>query len=386
MSDFDGGAAAPADSAPVSVEPVAPVAEATNPISTEREPAPEPKADEPAKPISAREALAKAAEKVNAADKPADKAAPVQSEGATRDETGKFAPKAGDTAKPADATQATPAADPAKVAPTTATPASDAPARFSPDAKAAWVTAPEPVKAEVTRAIKEMEAGIEKHRASAEAFEPVRRFHEMAKQGGTTLDKALEAYVGMEEAIRADVDAGRVPVRGLEAVCNNFGMSLRQVAEFVLGQAPDAVASQSDATVRELKAEIAALKQQVGGVTQTFAQQRESATIEQITAFASKPEHARFDELADDIAFFLQSGKTQDLSEAYALAERLNPAPAASAPQTAAIPAPAPDLTAQTRKGSLSITGAPSPGSNPANRQPSSSIKDALRKAQVLAG
>lgn len=380
MSDFDGGAAAPADSAPVSVEPVAPVAEATNPISTEREPAPEPKADEPAKPVSAREALAKAAEKVNAADKPADKAAPVKSEGATRDETGKFAPKAGDPAKPADATQTAPAADPSKVAPTTATPASDAPARFSPDAKAAWVTAPEPVKAEVTRAIKEMEAGIEKHRASAEAFEPVRKYADMARQGGTTLDKALEAYVGMENMLRQD------PIKGLNAVCENMGLSLRDVAAHVLGQTPDQTASQSDATVRELKAEIAALKQQVGGVTQTFAQQRESATIEQITAFASKPEHARFDELADDIAFFLQSGKTQDLSEAYALAERLNPAPAASAPQTAAIPAPAPDLTAQTLKGSLSITGAPSPGSNPANRQPSSSIKDALRKAQALAG
>ena len=381
MPDFDGGAAAPADSAPVPVEPVAPVAEATNPISTEREPAPEPKAEEPAKPISAREALAKAAEKVNAADKPADKAAPVKSEGATRDETGKFAPRAGDAAKPADATQTAHAADPSKVAPTTATPAGDAPARFSPDAKAAWVTAPEPVKAEVTRAIKEMEAGIEKHRASAEAFEPVRKYADMARQGGTTLDKALEAYVGMENMLRQD------PIKGLNAVCENMGLSLRDVAAHVLGQTPDQTASQSDATVRELKAEIAALKQQVGGVTQTFAQQRENATIEQITAFASKPEHARFDELADDIAFFLQSGKTQDLSEAYALAERLNPAPAsAPAPQTAAIPAPAPDLTAQTRKGSLSITGAPSPGSNPANRQPSSSIKDALKRAQAAAG
>lgn len=377
MSDFDGGAAAPADSAPLSVEPVAPVAESTNPITTEREPTPEPKAEEPSKPISAREALAKAAEKVNSADKPADKAAPVKSEGATRDEAGKFAPKDGEPAKPVEATKPVEAPKPAVATPQAA---SDAPARFSADAKAAWVTAPDPVKAEVTRAIKEMEAGIEKHRQSAEAFEPVRKYADMARQGGTTLDKALEAYVGMESMLRAD------PIKGLNAVCENMGISLRDVAAHVLGQTPDQTASQSDATVRELKAELAALKQQVGGVTQTFAQQRESATLEQITTFASQPGHERFDDLADDISFFLTSGRTKDLAEAYALAERLNPAPAAPAPQTEAVTAPAPDLSAQTRKGSLSITGAPSPGSNPANRQPSSSIKDALKRAIAAAG
>ncbi len=376
MSDYDaGGAAAPADSAPVS----APEAEAVvtpNPVSTEREPAPEPAKAEPEKPLSTREALAKAAEKVNAADKPTDKPAPVKTEGPARTEAGKFAPKEGEPAKPVDAAKPVEAPKPAAATPE---PASDAPARFSADAKAAWTTAPDPVKAEVNRAIKEMEAGIEKHRQSAEAFEPVRKYADMARQGGTTLDKALEAYVGMETMLRQD------PIKGLNAVCENMGLSLRDVAAHVLGQTPDQAASQSDATVRELKAEIASLKQQVGGVTQTFAQQRESATVEQITAFASQPGHERFDELADEIAFYL-THKTKDLSEAYALADRMNPAPAASAPQPAAIPAPAPDLSAQTRKGSLSITGAPSPGSDPANRQPSSSIKDALKRAIATAG
>jgi hypothetical protein len=378
MSDFDaGGAAAPADSAPVS----APEAEAVvtpNPVSTEREPTPEPAKAEPEKPLSTREALAKAAEKVNAADKPDDKTAPVKSEGPARTETGKFAPKDGE---PAKAVEAAKPVEAPKAVDTAPQPASDAPARFSADAKAAWTTAPEPVKAEVTRAIKEMEAGIEKHRASAEAFEPVRKYADMAREGGTTLDKALEAYVGMENMLRAD------PIKGLNAVCENMGLSLRDVAAHIMGQAPDQQASQSASEVRELKAELAAVKQQLGGVTQTFASQREAQTVEQITAFASQPEHSRFEELADDITFFLTSGRTKDLAEAYRLAERLNPAPAsAPANEPAAIPAPAPDLSAQTRKGSLSITGAPSPGSDPANRQPSPSIRDAIRRAAAQAG
>lgn len=377
MSDFDaGGAAAPADSAPVS----APEAEAVvtpNPVSTEREPAPEPAKAEPDKPLSTREALAKAAEKVNAAEKPADKAAPVKSEVPARTETGKFAPKDGEPAKPVDAAKPSEAPKAAETAPE---PASDAPARFSADAKAAWTTAPEPVKAEVTRAIKEMEAGIEKHRQSAEAFEPVRRFHEMAKQGGTTLDAVLEKYVGFENACRQDL------VKGLNAICDNMGISFRDVAAHVMGQQPDQQASQSEATIRELKQQVAQLTERVGGVTKTFDNQREAQTLEQITAFASKPEHSRFEELADDITFFLTT-RTKDLAEAYSLAERLNPAPAAApAPQSAAIPAPVTDLSAQTRKGSLSITGAPSPGSDPANRQPSSSIKDALKRAIAAAG
>lgn len=378
MSDIDaGGAVAPVDSAPVS----APESEAVvtpNPVSTEREPSPEPAKAEPEKPLSAREALAKAAEKVSATEKPADKATPVKTEGPARDDTGKFAPKEGETAKAAEPAKAPEAT---KAAPVATQPASDAPARFSADAKAAWATTPDPVKAETARAIKEMEAGIEKHRQTVAEYEPVRRFADMAKQSGTTLDAALERYTNLENILRQD------PIRGLNAVCENMGLSLRDVAAHILGQSPEQNASQQDATIRELKAQIAGLTEQVGGVTQTFTKQRENQTVEQIAAFAAQPEHARFEELADDIAFFLKSGKTNDLAEAYKLAERLNPAPAAAfAPEPEPNPAPAPDLTAQTRKGSLSITGAPSPGSDPANRQPSSSIKDALRKAIAQAG
>lgn len=412
MTDFNGGASAPAESPAASAAPVEGVT-TPNPVSTEPRPAePKPAVPEPKKEApSSRDALRKAREAVNAREgadpkgKPGDqqqtgdKQKPVGSE-ANRAQDGKFAPKDGTPAeaqaKPQEPAAAKPAeqqqngqAKPAAAAePKTETkPAGNEgapPARFSADAKAEWEKAPPAVRAEVARMEREYDAGFRKYRESAEAFEPVREYHEMAKRGGTDLQTALGKYVNLENLLRADVDAGRIPIRGLEAVCSNFGMSLRQVAEAVLGQTPDQTASQADATIRELRRELAEIKQQVGGVTSRIETEEKSAKLAQIEEFAAK--FPRFEELWEDIEFFLKTGKAKDLAEAGQLAERLNPAPA---PAQAAEPSAAQpvDLQAQTLKGQKSITGAPSSGSDPVNHQrASSSIRDAIRRAKATAG
>ncbi|WP_460990835.1 hypothetical protein, partial [Staphylococcus aureus] len=146
---------------------------------------------------------------------------------------------------------------------------------------------------------------------------------------------------------------------------------------------PDQQAHQRDNEIMGLKQTIARLEQQVGGVTQTCQKQQSDATLSQVQEFAAK--NPRFDELADDIGFFIQSGRTKDLAEAYSLAELINPAPASTpnpAPSPALVAAPA----AQTGKGEKSISGAPTPGSDPVTRQPSSSIRDALKRAAAQAG
>jgi hypothetical protein len=65
------------------------------------------------------------------------------------------------------------------------------------------------------------------------------------------------------------------------------------------------------------------------GLSPAQGQSAADTTHESVTKFAA--EHPRFEELADDIAFFLTSGRTKDIAEAYTLAERLNPAPAQAA-------------------------------------------------------
>lgn len=381
------------------VAPPTPIAEGTPPAG-------EAKLEPPKEVPSTRDALRAAAAKIEARE--AGKVDPAKDAGKgadlTRDPAGKFTPKdakAADpaAAKPAPGAEKPPAAKPegqgdpaaAKPAAPAASRTVTAPERFSNDAKAVWDTAPEPVKAEVDRMHREMTQGIEKYRPAAESFEKVRRFDDMAKASGKQLDHVIGEYVNMENLLRTN------PMKGLETVCERIGVSLRQVAEIVMGQTPDQARADSDATIRELRQTVQRLEQQVGGVTQTFEQQRTSGLQKQIEDWAgSRP---MFDIYAPHIAAEIREGAT-DLDEAERrvfekypqlaeLAKSAAAKPAAENPQAkpAASSAPAvPDLSAQTEKGSKSITGAPSGGSEPTARKPSNSIKEALKRAAARAG
>lgn len=310
------------------------------------------------KPVSTRDALTKAFDTV---DKAATPEAPESGKERNPDGTFKAKEAVAEVAKVEE-----PKPEASRL--------SEPPSRFSPDAKAAWATAPEPVKAEINRAVTELEAGIEQHR---QAFEPYREFDQNLKANGQDFKTVIAHYTGIEQKLAKD------PIGGLEQICQNMGISLRQVAEHISGQTPDQNASQQDAVMRELRNEIATLKQELGGVSTTIKSQTEAQTLKEIESFAAdKP---RFDELANDVAFFLSTQKAANLQEAYELAERLNPAPQAAAPAPVAQATPQPE-TAQTRKGQLSTTGAPSSGSNPQTRKPPSSARDAVKNAFATMG
>ena len=173
------------------------------------------------------------------------------------------------------------------------------------------------------------------------------------------------------------------------------------LAAHIAGQKAEDVQVQQEGTISELRRELADLKQQISGVSTGFQQQQTAATSKEVEVFAAQAGNERFYDLMDDIAFFLKSDKIdakmpplERLKAAYQLADRLNPDPKAkpaSAQASDATAASASDaekeaLAAQTRKGEKSITGAPSAGSDPARREPSSSVKDSLRRAFAQAG
>lgn len=252
--------------------------------------------------------------------------------------------------------------------------AEDAPSRFTETARAKWAAADPEIRGETLRMQKELTEGYQKHKAAAERDASLAEFHEMAQKSGTDVKTALSKYTALENLLRQD------PIKGLHEVCNNMGLSLRDVAAHIMGQTPEQTASQSDATIRELKQELAALKEQVGGVTKTFEQQREQSTLTEINKFAA--DHPRFDELADDIAFFMQSGRAKDLPEAYTLAERLNPAANQAPEPVASSAALEPEPPVQTDKGTKSINGAPSAGlTSRRNTGPAPSIDESLNRA-----
>lgn len=343
---------------------------------------------------TAREALLAAAAKVekdNAVDpktgeKPGD--AKDLNKGATlkRGEGGKFAaatdgkqPAGGD---PAAVAAAAAAAKPGATEQAAGAVKHAAPERFSPDAKAVWDTAPEPVKAEVHRMHRELEAGIEKHRAGAAKFETVKDFDELATKNGTNLRTALTKYVNTEALLREN------PLKGLDAICGNMGTTLREVAAIVMGQTPDQHASQSDATIRELKATVARLEQQVGGVTQTFQQQGQRQLHDHIAEWSKDKDF--FEILAPHIAEAMAGGAAS-LDDAYQgslakfpeLAALVKPGKPASTDTTLAASAAAAEaLKDQTLKGGKSIAGARNgSGSDPVDVTRSTSIRESLKRA-----
>ncbi|MEM6833293.1 MAG: hypothetical protein AAF562_06680 [Pseudomonadota bacterium] len=244
----------------------------------------------------------------------------------------------------------------------------DAPSRFSADAKAAWAEAPDAVKGEIHRAVRELESGLQQKDAQ---LAPLKPFFEMAEQHNTDVQTALGNYVRMEQLLAKDMKAG------FEALAQNFGMTVEDmVAKATGGQStsPD-----KDRHIATLTATVQQLQQQVSGVQQTQKTAQETQIMQQINAFAAdKP---AFDLLENDIAALLTQNEGMTLEQAYeealANAQKL---------MTVLSPQPNPAPTPQQRP-ARSVTGAPtSTGSNPAARKPSANRGEAISRAFDAAG
>jgi hypothetical protein len=181
----------------------------------------------------------------------------------------------------------------------------------------------------------------------------------MAQQHGTTLERALNNYVGMESKLRQDV------VGGLDVIVNNLGLKapdgqpigLRDIAYHVLSQSPEQLRQLQQGNVQQAAShQIGALHAEIQNLKQTLhswqTQQQFTYTRSAVDQFAA--DHPRFDELGDLIHTELQLGF--DLPTAYRRAELLRPATQAAQTRTP---------SAQTRPVDRSISGAPA--SSPSN-------------------
>jgi hypothetical protein len=241
----------------------------------------------------------------------------------------------------------------------------DPPQRMSEAAKRDWGNTPESVRGDFHRMHQEFAQGYQRYKADVEAFQPVREFHEMARQQGTTLQAALSNYVSMEQKLRADL------VAGLDQIVNNLGLKtkdgqrigLRDVAYHVLSQTPDQLrATQMGNNQQAAVHQIGALHQKMTGIENKLQEMQDrqqfTYTRSAIDQFADS--HPRFDELGKVIEQELKLGF--DLPTAYRRAELLYPTTQAA--QTR-------NTSAQTRQPDKSISGAPDvTASNAASRRP----------------
>jgi hypothetical protein len=258
------------------------------------------------------------------------------------------------------------------------TPFRDPPARMSERAGMDWGGTPESVRGEFHRQQQEFSKAYQHYRGAAEAMAPIAHFHQMATQQGTTLQKALTNYVGMELKLRAD------PVAGLDQIVNNLGLqrsdgqrvTLRDIAYHVLSQTPDQLRTiQQGNSMQVASHQIGDLHQQVAGLKnhlqQMYNQQQFTYTRSAVDQFADG--HPRFDELGDLIEQELKFG--YDLETAYRRAELLRPSTHAA--QTRTTPA-------QTRPADRSIHGAPATANGSRRerpREPSKTPREAVQKA-----
>lgn len=323
---------------------------------------PEPKA--PREKVSLDDAVDRALDKAKPKEVPAAKREPATkpeaekpaTETRPRGEGGKFAAKSAETPEVGD---------------------DEPPARFSAEGKAAWKEAPEPIRRETQRALKELTQGIEKYRPAADFHESLKEYDEIARKEGTTVKAAMDQYTAISRGLQSR-DMGQ-KLDTIKDIFDHAGLDLHEFASIVSGQTPDQRSTETSAEMRQMRQTIQRLEQQLGGVTGQMRMTEEQQVAKSVNDFAAQ--RPRFDELAEDIAFFLKSGRTQDIAEAYTLAERLNPAPqtqqqADPAQQPVAAPAPL------NPAGGKSISGSPLPGSDLRTRKgPPPSLDEALDRA-----
>jgi hypothetical protein len=236
------------------------------------------------------------------------------------------------------------------------------PVRLHERAKADWAATPESVRGEIHRANGEFQRAYGQYRADHQTMNTIRQFQQMAAQQGTTLERALSSYTGMEGKLRQD------PIAGLDTIVYNLNLrtddnqriTLRDIAWHILNQTPEQqellqaknMQSAQHAQIGQLHREISQL---ATGIKQMQYQQTFAQTRSALDRYADA--HPRFDELGEAIEREIKLGFTLD--QAYARADKLHPAAPAAQTRTP---------TAQTRNPARSISGAPAGPANGTGR------------------
>lgn len=251
------------------------------------------------------------------------------------------------------------------------------PARFSADAKAAWTTVPDAVKGEVHRAMREMESGLGQYQ---QFFEPLKPFYQLAEAHQTTVQDALARYISLDFALLSQEPEEKLSA--IQELIEHAGLSPAEYAALIAGQKPEATQAQSAAEIRQLKSELAEMRELLGGVKTGLQQSYHDKIDAMIVEFTKEHPRLNDSEFMKTVTRLISTQMADDLESAYDMAERLIPVSAAAARGNAAsVAAIQPKPSDQTRKGQLSVAGAPVSGSNPVKRKPALSARESVDRA-----
>jgi len=345
------------------------------------------------------------AEPAQAAETAAQGAAEPPADGAVdRDEKGRFKPR---TDQAQASAETPPAADPK-------TPAAAAKPEPREDETIRVPHAlPAPLKAKFKELPAEWRDAYTKQEEAIQAFKDeqapkaarLNRYDEII---GPHLDRwrsnGLDEFAGIQTLIAAQNLLDRDPLNGIVQIARSYGYTPQHLAQAFVGhagggaQTTGAGGQPAPTGQPDLERALAPIVQQVQTLAQQFKQQSEMSETEklataraEVDAFRNDPANLYFENVREEVAHRIQSGRAATLKDAYEQAIWADPdirplLIAAQAPKPAA-PDPARERAAQDQRkaaeaarASGSVTGAPAPGSQ-APREPPGSVRDSIQAA-----
>lgn len=319
------------------------------------------------------------------ADKPADKPeTEAERNERLRDKGGKFATEKNAVKRdePAKVEVASEAASKEEAAPADDKPALRPPPGWSPTAKVAFDKLPP----EVQQAVANREEEVNRGFAKFQEYKPIDRYMDMARQSGTTLDKALENYVGIENRLRQDFPTG------IAELCQRQGVHPVALANAILarhGASPQQDASGDQEQVRQQASYDPAVMQKISALENMvrqqadFVQQQQNQGVQtEIQRFASNPEHKFFENVKADMGRLINAGQAESLYDAYDMACWANKEiRALLIKQQAAPSVNGADAVQKAKAAAKATGGAPSAGFKPNAGAEGGSIRDTIRAA-----
>lgn len=331
------------------------------------------------------EAKAKEAPKEEAKPEAETKAQPVKAEGEP-------APEAAKSPKPSEGRKII-----------------EAPARFLPRAKELWQNVPHPVREEFERVMKETETEVSRYREAQTFREELREYEEMAKTNGTTVKQSLDNYVAIERKFSED------PAQGFRQLMSNLQMTPPQAISHIL-RAYGVTPQQLAAHMQQAPNEYTALAQprqapqmqqpqqqapQADPRVQQLEQRLQAMEAERVAQSIIVPfaqEYPEYYQHEGQIAEVLKSGIIERIhGNGLSPRDKLEAALFMVAPNTRRSGQSDPSYTVQNGqtndetpavdlRGTKSVKGAPTPGTDASGRKRSMSRTEAIAAAAAELG
>lgn len=243
------------------------------------------------------------------------------------------------------------------------------PASWTPAAKAKFATLDPEVQKEVLRREQDVEKGFRDRAEQLKRYEPLENI--LAPRRALWAAQGLDEASAIKTLLAAQDLLEQDPRKGLEFLAKSYGVDLAQPVQ---GQAfaPQPAGNSPTPEFTALQQELADLKRQM-------ATQSEAGLVSQIEAFRQDPKNLYFENVREDMAVLLNSGKAKDLPEAYEMACWMNPEIRALLQTPQVAPVPAQDVSRKKAAGS-SVTGSPAQAVG-AVPNPNGSIEDDIRAA-----